>query len=175
MLKGIKRRMFLKRLFEGEYTTIDTIYDTCIYCGEKATHLDHVPPLSFVEHFTGNFLKVPACKPCNYSLGNSLGLTLLDRRIEILKRIRKSSDSKRTVAIIESGAEVKQEYSVEHAIKSLTLVRRLKYMQDRADETWNDYIELFNGILRVENGLETGPNPAIKGSNRPVTGSKTIF
>ncbi len=150
MLKSIKRRLFLERLFENKYTTIDTIYDTCIYCGEKATLLDHIPPVSFVEHFEGNFLKVPACKPCNYSLGNSLALTLLDRRIEILKKIPKSSDSKRTVEIIESGQEIKQEYALEHAIKTLVLVRRLKYMQDRAGETWTDYIDLFYEIRKID-------------------------
>lgn len=62
----------------------------CVYCGQPADTMDHVPPLSRVDDYRAMgvaweaFLLVKACRPCNLALGDSLQRDVLER-IQVLK------------------------------------------------------------------------------------------
>lgn len=65
----------------------------CYYCGEFASDLDHVPPISLIEDHPiaewkkrgYDILKVKCCKHCNSKLGNKSLLTL-ESRLNYLER-----------------------------------------------------------------------------------------
>jgi len=68
---------------------------TCFYCGEPASTIDHVPPISRVDDYRAFklrhefYLKVPCCKECNSTLQDSLQMHIIDRTIkahELLER-----------------------------------------------------------------------------------------
>lgn len=58
---------------------------TCFYCGDTASCMDHVPPLSRVDDYRAlrlrheYYIKVPCCNECNSVLGNSLQIHIIDR------------------------------------------------------------------------------------------------
>lgn len=58
----------------------------CVYCGQHAGSVDHVPPISLAADMSLDDLKqigpklFPACLHCNSILGNSQELRLVDRR-----------------------------------------------------------------------------------------------
>ena len=65
-------------------------YRQCIYCGEPADTLDHVPPKTRVYDYRSlnlikeYYFKVYCCKECNNLLSDTLQDCLFDR-IEVLK------------------------------------------------------------------------------------------
>ena len=68
---------------EHRYSVYGNMADGCIYCGDFATHRDHVPPISKAESINPEkhrFIKVPACQYCNTKLSNVLILTINDRK-----------------------------------------------------------------------------------------------
>lgn len=58
---------------------------TCFYCGDSASGMDHVPPLSRVDDYRAFklrhefFIKVPCCQECNSLLSDSLQIHIIDR------------------------------------------------------------------------------------------------
>jgi len=60
-------------------------YWTCIYCGQPADTIDHVPPVSRIDDYRAMdkvrelFVTVHCCRQCNNILGNSLQPTIIDR------------------------------------------------------------------------------------------------
>lgn len=68
----------------------------CVYCGETATTLDHVPPLSYAASIMDilpnlpkrpRFTIWPACRDCNCRLSGFLLSGLRERRREIRARL----------------------------------------------------------------------------------------
>ena len=64
----------------GEYA-----YPLCVYCGDPADTIDHVPPLSRVDDYRSlrlekeTYLLVRSCRECNAVLGESLQTSVLER------------------------------------------------------------------------------------------------
>ncbi len=62
----------------------------CVYCGDPADTMDHVPPISRVEdyrairHGREDYLLVKSCRPCNSLLGSDVHSDIFER-IEALK------------------------------------------------------------------------------------------
>lgn len=62
----------------------------CFYCGDIASTIDHVPPLTRVDDYKAYkllhemYIKVPACNECNRMLGSSLQESI-ELRIEHAK------------------------------------------------------------------------------------------
>lgn len=64
--------------------------ETCIYCGEIASHMDHLIP----EPWTGptlrhHVLTVPSCRECNCLLGDTLTSSITERRAVAHTRLRR--------------------------------------------------------------------------------------
>lgn len=76
----------IARVYEGKYKkNLLSGPQICHYCGMPARHMDHVPPLSKANCFSGPFFLVWACKECNYAL-NALPLATISDRCEFLKK-----------------------------------------------------------------------------------------
>lgn len=58
----------------------------CVYCGNRADTLDHIPPITIATNLDLTYLKeidpvlVPACQNCNSIIGASQQIKLVDRR-----------------------------------------------------------------------------------------------
>lgn len=60
----------------------------CVYCGQPKQHIDHCPPLTWVnaygsDYFINNqipFFKVPACRDCNLMLSDKPYFTIRQRK-----------------------------------------------------------------------------------------------
>lgn len=62
----------------------------CVYCGDTATHADHVPAVIYKYYVTPNERYcVPSCKQCNLTLGRKKLFDVEDRRIWIQGYYRK--------------------------------------------------------------------------------------
>ena len=66
----------------------------CVYCGDPADTIDHVPPLSRVEDYRAlgvveRYLRVKACRPCNLVLGATLQHDVFERIDEAKQIFRK--------------------------------------------------------------------------------------
>ena len=69
----------------------------CVYCGNIAGNVDHVPPLVWVyalgsEYFLAQAIRlilVPACDECNGALGSLKLFTLIERSRYLLGRYEK--------------------------------------------------------------------------------------
>jgi hypothetical protein len=74
----------------------------CVYCGKRASSVDHVPPVSFACYMKIDELKsiepklFPACHHCNNILGVSLEMSLVDRRNIVARHLE--IKKKRTLA-----------------------------------------------------------------------------
>lgn len=80
------------------YRLADAPGDVCVYCGQVAGGVDHVPPLWRASlHRVGPFWLYPCCGPCNSVLGTAKPLCLVERqrdlaeRLDVLARRRKPS------------------------------------------------------------------------------------
>ena len=73
-LAGFYSRRYRQRLNNVKFSILPKEYrrlkySLCFYCGEPATTVDHIIPVSKGGHHSvGNL--VPACQPCNSSKGN---------------------------------------------------------------------------------------------------------
>ena len=78
-------------LYHHRYDKAGEKGDLCLYCGERATGFDHVPPLSVVDNLVRCGLQVlnlrlyPCCSECNSILGDIYLATLKERRDHLLK------------------------------------------------------------------------------------------
>lgn len=71
--------------------------DVCVYCGDPATTVDHVPPLSRAAALADimgdirkiDFVMYPACRDCNLRLATFAETALTKRRAELRCRLRK--------------------------------------------------------------------------------------
>ncbi len=75
--------------------------DCCYYCGRQATQIDHVVPQSTIrmiamstENITYDLMKnraltVHSCGECNRLLSDSYQDTLIERKAELKKRLRR--------------------------------------------------------------------------------------
>lgn len=67
----------------------------CVYCGDPADCIDHVPPLSKVNQYRElgahreQYLLVKSCRPCNQMLGSTVQTDVLARIDEAKALIRK--------------------------------------------------------------------------------------
>ena len=72
----MKKRNLKQSRYGHLYKQVQTTWGDCIYCGQHATQVDHVPALDTVEsygerHFIGyRFVTVPCCPECNSALGS---------------------------------------------------------------------------------------------------------
>ena len=79
---------------------IENDHYQCVYCGELADTMDHVPPRSISERMDLeiNHILVPSCKECNTALSNLFLLTLAERAEHIKSRyIKKYKKYNRSV------------------------------------------------------------------------------
>jgi hypothetical protein len=69
-------------LYDDRYTCEGKITDFCIYCGEKSTVWDHIPPLIVLEttNFNGKCIKVRSCQRCNNILKDLRILSVIGRK-----------------------------------------------------------------------------------------------
>ena len=88
-----QNRKLLEHIYGGRFNRIyaldGSFWNLCYYCGDVATEMDHVPPISTVEFFDvtrepADFFLVPSCKECNL-LGGSEPLGILDARAEYIR------------------------------------------------------------------------------------------
>jgi hypothetical protein len=67
----------------------------CVYCGDPADAVDHVPPLSKIVQYRGlgvnreMYLLAKTCRPCNQMLGSTLQTDILSRIDEAKSLLRK--------------------------------------------------------------------------------------
>jgi hypothetical protein len=65
-------------------------YKLCVYCGQPADTVDHVPPLNRIDDYESmglmdeQYLLVPSCRPCNSTAKDKLEEGIL-QRIEAVK------------------------------------------------------------------------------------------
>ena len=65
-------------------------YRLCVYCGQPADTLDHVPPLNRIDDYESlnlqkeYYLLVPSCRSCNCTASDNLESGILER-IEVVK------------------------------------------------------------------------------------------
>src|SRR5215204_633840 len=64
-------------------------YGDCVYCGDEANSIDHIPAQSRRWYLEGKyeFLEVEACMDCNLMLSNKSYNTLYERKRFILQRL----------------------------------------------------------------------------------------
>ena len=75
----------------------DLNFDHCYYCGDRATGIDHVPPLATRASLLNSGISldqyiikdVPACKECNCSIGAQAPFSLVDRKVIAKKHLRR--------------------------------------------------------------------------------------
>ena len=152
MGKSTKERKRRQRTFGHLYRrhrgeTIDR--NTCFYCGDAAEHLDHCPPLAWIDSRTSEqwreasipVVLLPSCSQCNQALGDRPLFTVLDRllNLENILHVRYERD-----AALWSDAELEDmgesfKRSIEARRKaSNALLARLRHVQWRTlhDETF---------------------------------------
>lgn len=81
----------------------NNLYWRCVYCGEPADQLDHVPPLTRVDDYKALgiakeiYITVPCCGDCNSSLSNSLQDNIFERidhlKSKLYKKYAKSTSA----------------------------------------------------------------------------------
>jgi len=96
MAKSKDRIMWLEKY--DHYYRFHHLFSTmkCIYCGQPKQHIDHTPPLSWVDangsdYFIKNqipFYKVPSCKDCNVILGDKPFFTIRQRKGYVAATLR---------------------------------------------------------------------------------------
>jgi hypothetical protein len=82
-----KHRRKAEVLYDHKYKRIYTIGNLCAYCGEEATVLDHVPPISYAHMYKEGHKKIPSCKSCNKYLWCMDIIDIEDRKKYLLKRL----------------------------------------------------------------------------------------
>lgn len=109
----------------------------CVYCGDPADTIDHVPPLTRVEDYRAlrrgkeSYLMVKACRPCNSMLGDDLHADIFERIDSVkyrLKRQIKRDDyalqwSKQDIALL--GKNLRS--------KVVSSMKRIEAVQRRID------------------------------------------
>lgn len=76
-----------RTIYESRYKLVRDVANPfdCFYCGEMASSIDHVPPISRVSDYESFgldeevYIKVPCCRECNGLLGSSLQESVEDR------------------------------------------------------------------------------------------------
>lgn len=133
----------------GLHTLFGSLYDTapcersefgwplCVYCGEPADCVDHVPPLSRVYDFRTlqvpeKYFRVKCCTACNNMLGNTLQSDLLER-IDVAKGMLRKRLGKRDVSYLwveedldDLGPNLRSHIG-SNMRKTESLVRRIDY------------------------------------------------
>lgn len=133
------------RRHRGE--TIDR--DSCFYCGAPAEHLDHCPPLAWIDSRTSEqwrdasipIVLLPSCGKCNQALGDKPLFTALDRLLHLENMLDVQYEKG---AALWSDAELEDmSESFKHAIQTrrralADLLARLRHVQWRVihDETF---------------------------------------
>lgn len=60
----------------------------CVYCGQKASGVDHVPPLWRASLYPSHpFWLYPCCGPCNSTLGTAKPLCIFARQRELIYKL----------------------------------------------------------------------------------------
>lgn len=94
--KGKNRQRMMSR-YDQIYRRIDPFDGRCVYCGQRASTVDHVPPLESVYGMGSDwyvkrgvrFIKVPACGECNSLLGSRPLETVRERQVFIERQLDK--------------------------------------------------------------------------------------
>lgn len=101
-----RRRMLAMRLRHSYYVRRELgLSGFCVYCGQVADSLDHVPPISLaIDLPLPDFLELnpsllPCCRHCNSIIGDSPSLNLSSRREIVEKYIEK-----RYPSLLKAGA-----------------------------------------------------------------------
>ncbi len=82
--------MRVHRLYKKDDASLRGV---CVYCGQYAQTVDHVPAVSIAADMSFELLKqlgpklFPACQHCNNTLGDSHELLLVDRRDLVARRL----------------------------------------------------------------------------------------
>ena len=148
-------RVINERLYNFKYMEIETIGDTCIYCGVPANVWDHVPPIVLASNYEGTFILVPACRECNGFLNRLNTMDLEGRRRHIIGRIlarRKSvlntpDWDENELDEIEGWVN---EYIKSELKKKKCLMDRMGHMMHNISETFQDYVPEYT---LVEKGI----------------------
>ena len=138
-----KTRYLHHVLHDFKYIKVQNIDSRCVYCGERAEVLDHVPPISIAYQYTGSFLKIPACRSCNKYLYAIPLVTLSSRREHIRQRLYRIKDINIPTWENLEIAELKGMLNsyVKNGLKNQEIIRRrILYISINFEETFQDYI-----------------------------------
>ena len=139
-------------VYDFKYEVVKALGGVCVYCGDFAEVMDHVPPISKARFFSGHFIKVPACKQCNSFLSSISLVTLKERRKHVLSRmaVRRKKVLSTPEWTEEELSEIKygsNRYIRKHLQMKKHLMERIKYINDNIDETFCDCVPGFQGIF----------------------------
>lgn len=136
-------REFMKARYSGLYGTApcersESGWPLCLYCGDPADQIDHVPPITRVDDYRAmhsgseKYYRVKACKPCNEMLSNSLQHDIIER-IDEAKRILRKKLGRRDVVylwadedLLTLGKNLRSKIASDMR-KTESLVRRIEY------------------------------------------------
>lgn len=69
---------------------VEEVGIVCVYCGEDATHIDHLLPRLWTGEVLRRFVPVvPACQDCNCTIGGDLVVPLHERARLVAERLHK--------------------------------------------------------------------------------------
>ena len=140
-------RFRLVKLYHHLYTRLylDEGYH-CFYCGDYASDLDHVPPLSLLEVYGVEQLKkaeipfalIPSCSECNSMLSNRKLLDVISRLEYLDKRYNKAYDKRVvwTPKEIEEMGEFFQKALKARNIRDDELIRKIRAIEQRLVKPW---------------------------------------
>ncbi len=107
-----RRRSLAMKLRHRHYVRRDLgLSGFCVYCGQNADSLDHVPPISlaadlpFLAFLELNPSLLPCCRHCNSIIGNTSNLSLSSRREIVEKYLEKRYPSLLKAGALLEGAE----------------------------------------------------------------------
>ena len=132
-------------IYNSYYKAADVPKDFCVYCGDRATTLDHVPCLDAVYCLGRDFFEerkvslqlFPCCEECNVMLGNMFIHTVHERAKYVFVKINRKYKKFLTTPLFSSDEidEFKQGLLKDMLINTRTIQllirRRHKFMRDR--------------------------------------------
>lgn len=137
---AVRRRYLNRAMHDSKYNKIETYDNVCIYCGNQANVLDHVPPVSCAQLYKSGHIRVPACKSCNKHLYNLDIPRINDRKKylleKFLKKYKKHLDMPKwhDDEIDELEGDIKKFVKDGIRIKK-AIIKRLSFLSDNETQT----------------------------------------
>lgn len=92
--KAISAYGFLYKIAPSERSEFG--WPLCVYCGDPADSLDHVPPITRVDDYRATcpgkeqYLLVKSCRPCNILLKDDLHFDVFERIDAVKYRLKRT-------------------------------------------------------------------------------------